>query len=112
MERWFVARSLSDVQPDHWDDAFWSAAVGRILCDTPDVLVLQYSDEALTDVRLFIVARRTRQAKLTVSPALDPSATYAVGTTTRTAASLAVDGLVLTMPANGMPVDVYLRQCR
>ena len=58
------------------DAAFWREAVGRILCDAPEVLVLQYSDAALKDVRVIVVTGRSRQNRTTVRPILDPALEY------------------------------------
>ena len=58
------------------DEAFWCAAVGRILCDMPEVVVLQYSDKALKDVRVIVATDRSRQNSTTVYPVLDPSLDY------------------------------------
>ena len=58
------------------DEAFWSGAVGRILCDTPDVVALQYSDAALRDVRVVIATARPRQARATIRPILDTALDY------------------------------------
>ena len=58
------------------DEAFWCAAVGRVLCDTPEVVVLQYSDIALKDVRVIVATGRSRQNRTTVRPVLDPTLDY------------------------------------
>ncbi len=58
------------------DEAFWCAAVGRVLCDTPEVVVLQYSDVALKDVRVIVATGRSRQNRTTVRPVLDPALDY------------------------------------
>ena len=68
------------------DEAFWCKAVGRILCDTPEVTVLQYSDAALRDVRAMVVTARVRQSRTTVRPVLDPALEYAFGGRTATGA--------------------------
>ncbi len=59
------------------DEAFWCQAVGRILCDTPEVVALQYSDAALRDVRIFVVTARVHQPHTVVRPVLDPALGYA-----------------------------------
>ena len=58
------------------DEAFWRTAVGRVLCDTPEVVALQYSDAALRDVRVVIATARPRQKSVTVRPVLDPALDY------------------------------------
>ena len=59
------------------DEAFWCRAVGRVLCDTPDVVALQYSDAALRDVRVVVAMARPRQKCVTVRPVLNPALEYA-----------------------------------
>ena len=51
-------------------------AVGRVLCDTPEVVVMQYSDVALKDVRVVVATGRSRQNRTTVRPVLDPTLDY------------------------------------
>ena len=58
------------------DAAFWRAAVGRVLCDTPEVVVLQYSDVGLTDVRVIVATGHSRQYRTMVRPVLDPALDY------------------------------------
>ena len=58
------------------DEAFWRSAVGRIICDTPDVTVLQYSDADLCDVRVQVATAYARQKSVTVRPVLDPARVY------------------------------------
>lgn len=75
------------------DGAFWQRAVGRILCDSPNVTVFQYSDEGLGDVRLFVAAEAATQDSVRVYPVLDPSATYLVDGQRRTASEIAGTGI-------------------
>lgn len=58
------------------DEAFWRTAVGRVLCDTPEVVALQYSDAALRDVRVVVATARSLQKSVTVRPVLDPALDY------------------------------------
>ena len=58
------------------DAAFWRSAVGRVLCDTSEVVVLQYSDVDLKDVRVIVATGRSRQYRTTVRPVLDPALEY------------------------------------
>ncbi len=58
------------------DESFWRGAVGRVLCDTPEVVALQYSDAALRDVRVVVATARSRQKGVTVRPVLDPALDY------------------------------------
>jgi hypothetical protein len=58
------------------DAAFWGNAVGRVLCDSPEVVVLQYSDAALKDVRVIVATGRSRQNGMTLRPVLDSALEY------------------------------------
>ena len=58
------------------DEAFWCNAVGRILCDTPDVVAIQYSDAALRDVRVVVATARPMQKSVTIRPVLDAALDY------------------------------------
>ena len=58
------------------DEAFWCNAVGRILCDTPDVVAIQYSDAALRDVRVVVATARPPQKSITIRPVLDAALDY------------------------------------
>ena len=58
------------------DRAFWQNAVGRILCDLPTLLILQYSDEALTEVRVQLTTLQIRQPSAVAIPVLDAQAHY------------------------------------
>ena len=58
------------------DAVFWRDAVGRVLCDTPEVIALQYSDAALKDVRIVAAAGHTRQSSVLVHPVLAPDMEY------------------------------------
>ncbi|MBR2839654.1 MAG: alpha-galactosidase [Kiritimatiellae bacterium] len=58
------------------DAAFWGKAVSRVLCDSPEVVVLQYSDAALRDVRVVVATGRSRQNSTTVRPVLDAELDY------------------------------------
>ena len=58
------------------DESFWCGAIGRVLCDTPDVVALQYSDAALRDVRVIVATARPRQKGVTLRLVLDPALDY------------------------------------
>lgn len=71
--RAFFRRMVSERRRD---ESFWRGAVGRVLCDTPEVVALQYSDAALRDVRVVVATARSRQKGVTVRPVLDPALDY------------------------------------
>ncbi len=61
------------------DEAFWREAVGRILSDTPEIVALQFSDAALTDVRVVVATVSAFQQRVTIRPVLNPSRNYDCG---------------------------------
>ena len=61
------------------DEEFWCGAVGRVICDTPEVVALQYSDPDLRDVRVVVATARPRQKSVTVRPVLDSALQYEIG---------------------------------
>lgn len=88
--------------------AFWTKAVGRILVDTPEVTVFQYSDEFFGDVRIFAVTHRTRQNKLTIYPVLDQTNSYRVDGQLRGPNDLADNGIEINIPKNGSATELRL----
>ena len=89
---------------------FWRTAVGRILFDTPAAFALQYSDESLSDIRVTVVANRTRQARVTVRPVVADEATYLCDGREISSAELRTRGLELPVPANHGAVAIHLRR--
>ena len=90
-------------QAEAWkrDRAFWQNAVARILCDTEQMLILQYSDEALREVRVQLVTHNVLQKTAVVRPVLDAAASYTLCSAaseldgqTRTGAQWMQDGVL------------------
>jgi len=57
-------------------DSYWANAEMRILCDTKSMLILQYSNPDLTDVRVQVISAKCRQRAVTVYPILDMNTVY------------------------------------
>ena len=55
---------------------YWLNAETRILTDTNDVTALQFSDEALDDIRVYVYMGFLRQNYYTVYPVCDPNGVY------------------------------------
>ena len=106
-----IAHFQSSVAAQKKDAAFWKNAVGRILADTPTVTALQYSDTALTDVRLVVVPHRPQADRCTIRPAVDPAAQYLVGKENRPGADLAANGLEVRI-ANDEPKIILIRRMK
>ncbi|MBE6940847.1 MAG: alpha-galactosidase [Ruminococcaceae bacterium] len=60
------------------DRAFFMQAVVRILADTDNLLVLEYSDVAFERVEVLVFTNRICQSSLTLYPVLDPNGCYRV----------------------------------
>lgn len=75
------------------DRAFWQQAVCRILASTESVIVFQYSDMALSQLRLVVLSGRVRQRGVHVCPAVDQGREYTVDGTARSGKDLAAAGL-------------------
>lgn len=93
------------------DAAFWAKAVGRILVDTTEVTVIQYSDEWFGDVRIYAIAHRTRQRRIRIYPVLDRTNSYKVnGEQLRGPNDLEDNGIEIDMPQNGAAAVVQLNR--
>lgn len=90
--------------------SFWQTAVGRILFDTPAGFALQYSDADLSDVRVTVVANRTRQARVTIRPVVADRATYLYEGREVASEELRTRGIELPMPANHGAVEIRLKR--
>ena len=88
-----IAHFRSVVAERRQEGAFWRSAVGRIIADTPSVTALQYSDEALSDIRLVVVPHRPQSDRCTIRPAVDLDGVYLVDGKELTGRDLAACGL-------------------
>ena len=59
---------------------FWRTAVARILCDTPMITVLQYSDMELAKLRVQLFCHQPQQNSFCLRPAVDETKTYRLST--------------------------------
>ena len=94
------------------DKAFWNRAVGRILCDTETMTVLEYSDPAFEEVRLVAYGERIRQETTEIIPVLDPNARYRVGEEIRTGSELMDEGIEVNGPESLRALFLTLRKER
>jgi len=62
------------------DRDFWQKAVARILCDTPTVTALQYSDMALSKVVVQMFLHQPKQNVFCLHPVVDAAKTYRLST--------------------------------
>lgn len=80
------------------DRAFWLKAACRILCDTENLMILQYCDEALTRSVITVISKTVIQREAVMFPAVDPDAAYELS-----------DGSILTgreIEAGGLRVSL------
>ncbi len=91
-----VAHFRKRILENREDAAFWKTAVGRILYDTPEMTVLQYSNVALTDVRLVAVPTGA-YASAKFFPVVDEKRTYDMDGKPRTGSDLAKNGLSVSV---------------
>ena len=76
--------------------SYWQRAECRILTNTSAVSVLQYSDEALTDVRIAAISEHLRQHSVRVYPDL-PRGSYRAGNAVYTGEELREEGVELAL---------------
>jgi len=90
------------------DGVFWQKAVARVVCDTREVTAIQYSDEALSDIRLEVSVGRPRCAQLTIRPVVDAGKSYRFGGAVLSGAQVAQHGLEIATPGNHDAVELRL----
>lgn len=74
---------------------FWMKSETRILCDSPEELVLQHSDRDFTQVHIMSYSRFYKQSFVPVYPVVDETATYTDGEHTYTGTQLCREGIML-----------------
>lgn len=79
------------------DREFWLRAEGRILTDTPTLLVLQYADEKLEKLVIQAFDNVAHQKTVSLYPAVDPLRTYLVDGQSIPGSIIAVEGLTLEL---------------
>ena len=67
---------------------FWKNAVGRLLCDTQNLTVLQYSDPQFSEIHVVAASDVLAQRSVRVYPVLAPDGVYRVDGVERTAADI------------------------
>ena len=80
---------------------FWKSAVCRILADTEDVLVLEYSDMNFDKIEILVYTNRIRQSNLVIYPKCDMAATYRIdGKVIMSGAQIDAEGIDVTLEGN------------
>ena len=91
---------------------FWNSAVCRILASTKEILVIEYSDMQLSDIKIIAYSFKTRQNKLYVYPCLDESAVYSVNDTPTNGKYIIKNGLELQVGGNYRAACIELKKCK
>ena len=90
--RRLIADTIADFKRDR---AFRMNAECRILCDTESMLVLQFSDKELSDLRIYAYVKVPHQNEITVYPVCDDSAVYLIAGERISGRELKRDGAVM-----------------
>lgn len=77
---------------------FWKNAECRLLVDTDSMLVMQFSDKALSELKILVFAKHVYQTSVTVYPVLAEGASYTDGEKTYTASELYENGFEAAIP--------------
>ncbi len=87
---------------------FWKNAVCRILCDTESILVLQYTDMAMTKSRILVYTHKIRQDNVTLFPMVDSTASYQLADgTMMSGTEINAHGIDVALPGNHQMVKCY-----
>lgn len=95
------------------EGAFWQKAVGRILCDTANLTVFEYSDEDFSEIHVVAVSDVLAQRSVRVYPVLAPGGVYSVNGETRSAADIARTGIEMPIESRvGRELKLKLTDAR
>lgn len=90
------------------DRAFWQKAECHILCDTPQLTILQYADEEEKELRIQAFSLRCMQKSVRVYPVLTQAGEYLVDGAHYTAAQLTEDGISISLPDSHRMTSLHL----
>lgn len=79
------------------DRSFWASSECRILCDTDSMLVLQFSDSSLSQLKIFTFVKIPHQNEITVYPVCNKDRVYTVEGKEISGAVLDSDGIVISV---------------
>ena len=89
---------------------FWSKASCRILCDTPSLLVLQYSDESLENIAVVMFAKKFNQSEANVYPIVEEKFDYVIDDETINGTKIAQNGLGIKLNKHYVSKTIYLKK--
>lgn len=92
---------------------FWKNAVARILTDTESMLVLQYSDMELNEIKILAYSNRIRQNNISIYPVLNANEKYCLnGKEILEGRELAEEGIDLALEGNFKMIRMDLKKVR
>ena len=90
-----IALLKEEISKFKLDRDFWARSECRILCDTDSLLVLQFSDAELNEIKICSYVKVPHQNEVTVYPECDIEAAYTLGNGTVSGKEIAEDGINL-----------------
>ena len=117
-----VSCDLTRLSPEHFeklknevaafkaDRVFYENAYCRLLTDTPDVTVMEFSDEETRDVRVFVFTGKTRSEAVTVYPLLSPGVYALADGRMLNAAEIAENGMRVMNGGNYTAAEIRLKK--
>lgn len=79
---------------------FLENAVCRIICDTENVIALQYSDISLKTISIIVFSYKLRQSKITICPILDNQKEYFLFDETLSGKQISENGITINSDGN------------
>lgn len=117
-----ISCDLTRLSPEHFeklknevaafkaDRVFYENAYCRLLTDTPDVTVMEFSDEETRDVRVFVFTGKTRSEAVTVYPLLSPGVYALADGRMLNAAEIAENGMRVMNGGNYTAAEIRLKK--
>lgn len=92
------------------DRDFWNNAVCRILASTDEILVIEFSDMSLNEIKVIAFSFKTRQNSLYVYPKLDENSKYLLEDTVIEGVDVAKNGIEIKLEGNYRAACIELRK--
>ena len=89
---------------------FWAKASCRIICDTPSLLVLQYSDETLENIAVVAYAKKFNQFAAPIYPIVNADFDYEIDSQTTKGSDITENGLEVKFEKHYVSKTIYLKR--
>lgn len=89
---------------------FWSKASCRILCDTPSLLALQYSDESLENIAVVVFAKKFNQFEANIYPVINDGFDYEIDNKIIKGTDIAENGIDVKIKKHYASQTIYLKR--